>query len=86
MSRKKNEASAPADQDVEVSAPTPDEPAKARRDGLQIDGFGLPVNGPARQRILEEMGADEPIGPEGSDEWTTTQAGKARELTEKYYG
>ncbi len=52
-----------------------------RQDGLQIDGFGLPVNRIARRRVLQALGAEDPIGGAA---WK--HEAKARQLTEKFYG
>lgn len=57
---------------------------EVRKDGLQIDGFGLPVNGPARIRILSEIDAKDPLAAPNA--WTDATAAKARKLTEKFYG
>ena len=64
--------------------PTPTKRRGVRQGGLQIDGFGLPVNGVARARLLEELGEADPL-QEPAD-WNETKACKARRLTEKHYG
>ena len=76
---------APPKGEREVSEPTPAKPAPIRQDGLQIDGFGLPVNGPARAAVLAELGEEkDPL--RSSKDWTGALTTKAREMTEKLYG
>ena len=71
--------------DEAVSQPTGKKTGEVRQDGLQIDGFGLPVNGPARARVLAELGVTfTPAGAPG--DWNDELAAKARKLTEKFYG
>ena len=71
--------------DEPVSQPTGKKTGEVRQDGLQIDGFGLPVNGPARARVLAELGVTfTPAGAPG--DWNDELAAKARKLTEKFYG
>lgn len=69
---------------VAVSGPAPTPNPPLRQGGLQIDGFGLPVNGVARTRVLNDLGLADPAA--GGGEWKDTQAAAARELTEKHYG
>lgn len=64
--------------------PSPKKRQAMRQDGLQIDGFGLPVNGVARKRILAEMKQEDPAVL--TIDWNDALAGKARKLTEKHYG
>ena len=72
---------ASTDQAEQVSQPTPATKPAIRQDGLQIDGFGLPVNRIARIRVLAELAADEPADGEPWD-----RAAEARKLTETFYG
>ncbi len=72
-----------------VSESTPTSSPSVRQSGLQIDGFGLPVNGPARARVLAELGSEEKAQADpltAPKEWNDALAAKASELTEKFYG
>jgi N-methylhydantoinase B/oxoprolinase/acetone carboxylase alpha subunit len=80
----KNTADHSADAGNMVSQPTPAQSQTVRQDGLQIDGFGLPVNGVARAKVLGELSEKDPVAD--PSKWSDTLATKARKLTEKFYG
>ncbi len=77
-------AAAPESEVVGEVQPPPTNTAPVGQGGLQIDGFGLPVNGVARARVLGELGGKDPARVK--TEWNEALADKARQLTEKYYG
>lgn len=77
-------AKAASGEAIGESQPTPVTAKPVRQDGLQIDGFGLPVNGVARAKVLGALEVKDPVTAEVK--WTDALAAKARELTEKHYG
>ena len=79
-------APAPAEAAREVSQRTGKSAPSVRQGCLQIDGFGLPVNGPARAKVLAELkdAKGDPLA--NPKDWNETLAGEARKLTEKFYG
>ncbi|WJY18676.1 hypothetical protein QQS45_00025 [Alteriqipengyuania flavescens] len=67
------------------SQPTQTDEARVRQGGLQIDGFGLPVNSIARARVLGEIEAKADPAAKPKD-WTDALTKAAREMTETLYG
>lgn len=43
-----------------VDQADPTQPQPTREDGLVVDGFGLPISGPARAAALAELGKPDP--------------------------
>lgn len=51
---------------VETTQAEPTQPRPVDDVGRELDGYGLPLAGPARRRVLEEMGKPDPnVKPEG---------------------
>lgn len=67
-----------------VSGLTPTKDPVRNAYGLELDRFGLPVNGPARAAVLARMEASDPALEPG--EWDFRDGDRAAEVMEKIYG
>ncbi len=67
-----------------VSGLTPTKDPVRNAYGLELDRFGLPVNGPARAAVLAGMEASDPALEPG--EWDFRDGDRAAEVMEKIYG
>ncbi|GEM_PF-2982689 len=57
---------------VETTQAEPTQPRPVDDFGRELDGYGLPLTGPARRRVLEGMGRPDPnVEP---DAWTPESA------------
>lgn len=67
-----------------VSGLTPTSNPVRNAYGLELDRFGLPVNGPARAAVLAQMQVPDPALEPG--EWDFRDGERAAEVMEKIYG
>lgn len=67
-----------------VSGLTPTRNPVRNAYGLELDRFGLPVNGPARAAVLAQMDVPDPALEPG--EWDFRGGERAAEVMEKIYG
>jgi hypothetical protein len=67
-----------------VSGLTPTKDPVRNAYGLELDRFGLPVNGPARAAVLARMEVSDPALEPG--EWDFRGRDRAAEVMEKIYG
>jgi hypothetical protein len=67
-----------------VSGLTPTKDPVRNAYGLELDRFGLPVNGPARAAVLAGMEASDPALEPG--EWDFRDGDRAAEVMENIYG
>ena len=67
-----------------VSGVTPTQNPPRNAYGLELDRFGLPVNGPARAAVLAEMAATDPALEPG--DWDFRGAKRAAQVMETIYG
>lgn len=59
----------------EATQAQPTKPRPTDRKGRELDGFGLPLSGPARLRRLEELGKPDPnVEPQAWASASTTEA------------
>ena len=58
----------PGKPDAETMQDEPTQPRPRDAAGRQLDGHGLPLNGPARARALEERGVEDPALAEAAAE------------------
>lgn len=67
-----------------VSGLTPTKDPVRNAYGLELDRFGLPVNGPARAAVLARLEVSDPALEPG--EWDFRDGDRAAEVMEKIYG
>lgn len=67
-----------------VSGLTPTSNPVRNAYGLELDRFGLPVNGPARAAVLAQMQVPDPALEPG--QWDFRDGERAAEVMEKIYG
>lgn len=67
-----------------VSGLTPTSNPVRNAYGLELDRFGLPVNGPARAAVLSMMDTPDPALEPG--DWDFRDGERAAEVMEKIYG
>lgn len=78
------EVFAPVDAPDPVSGLTPTSNPPRNAYGLELDRFGLPVNGPARAAVLAGMDVADPALEPG--DWDFRGAKRAAEVMENIYG
>lgn len=76
------DSDAPVNPQVSGLTPTKDPVRNAY--GLELDRFGLPVNGPARAAVLARMEVSDPALEPG--EWDFRGRDRAAQVMEKIYG
>ncbi len=67
-----------------VSGLTPTKDPVRNAYGLELDRFGLPVNGPARAAVLARLNVSDPALEPG--EWDFRDGDRAAEVMENIYG